>query len=279
VHVAVLFPVLASFVVLALAGVQDGVWVVHLASMGLALGIGCLGGRALRGVPPDRLAAVVVPLGMVVVAAPVLRGGAGPARGIAAGPVNPYAAPGAPPALLAACATLVHLRGRRETAAWAAMLGTVGLLASQPDASQALAFTAASAVLAERHHPFARPPGLGLVGMAVLAAWTFSRPNPLQPVAHVEGVFALAFSRSLLVGLGVAGSAVAFVAMLVRRSLVDGPWLSAAAAYYGVLFACSVAGLTPAPIIGFGAGPVLGYGALVAVSRSLGSQRFSEPSR
>jgi hypothetical protein len=44
------------------------------------------------------------------------------------------------------------------------------------------------------------------------------------------------------------------------------PWLSAVAAYYAVLFACSVAGLTPAPLIGYGAGPLLGFGLMVAVT-------------
>jgi len=36
-----------------------------------------------------------------------------------------------------------------------------------------------------------------------------------------------------------------------------------------VLFACSVAGLTPAPLIGYGAGPLLGFGLMVATASAL----------
>ncbi len=203
---------------------------------------------------------------MIALAAPLLRGGPGPARWIAAGPMNLYVAPVVVPSLLAAFATLLLPGGRQQTAAWATMAGTVLLLALQPDASQVLAFTAASAVLAARHRETARPGWVSLVAMAILTVWAFSRPDPLQAVPHVEGVFALAFSRSLPIGLAVAASAVVFLAMLVRRSFVDTGWLAAVAAYYAALFAASVAGLTPAPLIGFGAGPVLGYGAMVAVS-------------
>jgi hypothetical protein len=43
------------------------------------------------------------------------------------------------------------------------------------------------------------------------------------------------------------------------------------ASYYAVLFLCSVAGLTPAPLIGYGAGPLLGFGLMVAMSSWAGS--------
>ena len=43
-------------------------------------------------------------------------------------------------------------------------------------------------------------------------------------------------------------------------------------AYYAVLFACSIAELTPAPIVGYGAGPLLGYGLLAAASNWLATQ-------
>ena len=54
----------------------------------------------------------------------------------------------------------------------------------------------------------------------------------------------------------------------LRGSALSGgqPWLSAVAAYHAVLFACSIAGLTPAPLIGYGAGPLLGFGLMVAVA-------------
>jgi hypothetical protein len=97
--------------------------------------------------------------------------------------------------------------------------------------------------------------------------WAFSRPDPLEPVPHVEGVFALAFSHSPFVGIAVLASAVALVAGLCVISIRGHYWLYAVAAYYAVLFTCSVSGLTPAPLIGYGAGPLLGFGLMVAISR------------
>lgn len=268
--VAALFPALAGFVVLRIADVSSNVWQIQAAAIALAFVVACLGRLARSTVPADRLAAVIVPLAMGSVAAPLLRGEPGPARWIAAGSMNVYVAPVVLPALLAVSTMLVQRRDHRETAALASMLGTAGLLALQPDASQALAFTAASAVVTLRGRAVTRRRRwLSLVAMAVLTAWAFSRPDPLRPVPHVEGVFALAFAHSILAGVSVATSAVVFVTMLVRRSLIDGRWMAAVAAYYAVLLACSLAGLTPAPLIGFGAGPVVGYGVLGAVSGSL----------
>jgi hypothetical protein len=49
------------------------------------------------------------------------------------------------------------------------------------------------------------------------------------------------------------------------------PWLSAVATCYAVLFLCSVAGLTPAPLMGYGADPLLGFGLMVAMSSWAGA--------
>jgi hypothetical protein len=91
----------------------------------------------------------------------------------------------------------------------------------------------------------------------------------LQPVAHVEGVFALALGHSLFAGALVIASAVALVAGLYVNSSGGRTWLSVVAVYYAVLFACSIAGLTPAPLIGYGAGPLLGFGLMVAAASGL----------
>jgi hypothetical protein len=76
----------------------------------------------------------------------------------------------------------------------------------------------------------------------------------------VEGVFALALAHSAAAGAAVVSASAMFVAGLWAR--VD----RSIAAYYAALFACSVAGLTPAPLIGYGAGPWLGYGLFVALA-------------
>ncbi|MFL5555974.1 MAG: hypothetical protein ACJ78D_09285 [Gemmatimonadaceae bacterium] len=51
------------------------------------------------------------------------------------------------------------------------------------------------------------------------------------------------------------------------------------AVYYAVLYACSVAGLTPAPLIGYGAGPLLGFGLMVAAAALATDDRSSIPRR
>jgi hypothetical protein len=104
---------------------------------------------------------------------------------------------------------------------------------------------------------------------ALATALAFSKPDPLQPVAHVEGVFALALGHSLFAGALVIASAVALVVGLYVNSSGGRTWLSVVAVYYAVLFACSIAGLTPAPLIGYGAGPLLGFGLMVAAASGL----------
>ena len=148
-------------------------------------------------------------------------------------------------------------------------MGASVLLAAQPDASQALALLAASA-LAVARSPSRSPVSIVALAFAALAtAWAFSQPDPLQPVAHVEGVFALALGHSLFAGAAVIASAAALVVGLHVNSSGGRTWLSVVAVYYAVLFACSVAGLTPAPLIGYGAGPLLGFGLMVATASGL----------
>ncbi len=109
-------------------------------------------------------------------------------------------------------------------------------------------------------------------------AWALSQPDPLQPVARVEGVFALALGHSLFAGAAVIASAAALVVGLHVNSSGERTWLSVVAAYYAVLFACSVAGLTPAPLIGYGAGPLLGFGLLVASASGLDTKALPNSS-
>ncbi|MFL5568637.1 MAG: hypothetical protein ACJ79B_13235, partial [Gemmatimonadaceae bacterium] len=68
----------------------------------------------------------------------------------------------------------------------------------------------------------------------------------MQPIAHVEGVFALALGHSLFAGALVIASAATLVMGLHVSSSGGRIWLSVVAVYYAVLYACSVPGLTPA---------------------------------
>ncbi len=153
-----------------------------------------------------------------------------------------------------------------ETIAYTALVGASILLAIQPDASQVLALLAGSAVLFMRYRANLPRPAITLGAMVLVTAGAFTRPDLLEPVPYVESVFALALGGSLLAGLAVIASAFIFIAGLYAYSLRSAAWLAAVAAYYAVLFLCSVAGLTPAPLIGYGAGPLLGFGLMAAVS-------------
>ena len=182
---------------------------------------------------------------------------------------NLYMAPALLPSFLVACSVWIARGGRSQHFAFTAIVGASVLLAAQPDASQALALLAASAVAVARS-PSRSPVSIVALAFAALAtAWAFSQPDPLQPVAHVEGVFALALGHSLFAGAAVIASAAALVVGLHVNSSGGRTWLSVVAVYYAVLYACSVAGLTPAPLIGYGAGPLLGFGLMVAAASGL----------
>ena len=261
--------VAASMAVLAFGAVGRSAWIVQVLAICLACALALAGARrsrrnSIRFRP--RLILVITLLGIAV---PLLSEAPGPERWASLGPINLYVAPVLLPSFLVACSAWIAGRGRLEHFAFAAIVGASGLLAAQPDGSQALALLAAAAVAFARSRSTSPVSIVALALAALITAWAFSQPDPLQAVAHVEGVFALALGRSLIAGVAVIGSAAALVVGLHVSSSGGRTWLSAIAAYYAALFACSVAGLTPAPMIGYGAGPWLGFGLMVAVASAL----------
>jgi hypothetical protein len=259
------FPLTASLMVLASADVSKSLWLMHLSLIGatcLLIAAGEFLARQAHGLAPAHSIALLTLAG---IAAPLFITSLGPQRWIPLGPVSLYMAPFLLPSFFAACAGYLSKRGKLEAIAYAALIGASILLALQPDASQALALLAGSAVLLMQYRSDAFRPIITLAFIAAATAWTFTRPDPLEPVPHVEGVFALVLGRSLFAGVAVFGCAVIFIASLYAYSRRHAAWLAAVAVYYAVLFGCSIAGLTPAPLIGYGAGPLLGYGLMAAV--------------
>lgn len=108
--------------------------------------------------------------------------------------------------------------------------------------------------------------GLVFLPLLGLCYWTLRQQDELSAVPYVEGVFALALEYAVWAGLAVIASAVLLLLALYRQSLLDQPWLAAVSVYYAVLYGGSVAGATPAPLIGYGAAPVLGFGLMLALS-------------
>ncbi len=259
--------VVASFAVLALGGVSRSSWTIQLLAIILACAFAFAGRQISKWTSAPFPAVLILTLTLLGIAVPLLTNKPGPERWVSLGPLSLYIAPVLLPSFLVACSNCIERRGLLERRlAFAAIVGASVLLAAQPDASQTLALLIGSAVAFAKSR-LTSPLSIVASSLAALAtAWAFTRPDPLEPVPHVEGVFALALGYSLFAGAAVIGSAVALVAGLQVSSSAGRPWLSAVAAYYAVLFACSVAGLTPAPLIGYGAGPLLGFGLMVGVA-------------
>ena len=262
-------PGAASMLVLAIGGVGYATWTVQLAAIALAgalaLGLRTLARAWRGGVWANGL--LIASVGAL--ALPFLRAADGPTRWISLGGMLLYVAPAVLPSAIASFAVLLRDTPRNERVALVAIPVAAALLALQPDASQVVALLAACGVQLTQRRRWTPGRLLALGAVALLAAWSFTRPDPLQPVPHVEGVFALALGRSIVAGLAVILAAVAFVVGVARSAGRNESWHVAVATYYAALFACSVAGLTPAPLIGYGAGPWLGFGMLAGVARGL----------
>jgi len=260
------FPIAASLVVLSFADVNQRIWLMHLlliCATCLLIVAGQFLDRWTHGSTPAKIIGLLT---LVGIAAPLLKKSSGPDRWASLGPLKLYMAPLLLPSFFAACSVCIRKRGKMEAMSFKALVGASILLAIQPDASQALALLAGSAVLFMRYRADLLRPGISLGAIALVTAWAFTRPDPLEPVPYVESVFALALSGSLVAGLAVIACAFIFIACLYAYSFRGAAWLAAVAAYYAALFFCSVAGLTPAPLIGYGAGPLLGFGLMAAVS-------------
>ena len=267
--------VAASMAVLTFGAAGRSAWIIQVLAICLALALGLLGAQLSRRGNASFPAGPIIVFTLLGIAVPLLADAPGPDRWASLGPVNLYIAPALLPSFLVACSVWITRGGRGQYFAFAAIVGASVLLAAQPDASQALALLAASAVAVARSSSRSPVSFVALAFAAVATAWAFSQPDPLQPVAYVEGVFALALGYSVFAGAAIIASAATLVIGLHVNSSGGRTWLSVVAVYYATLFACSVAGLTPAPLIGYGAGPLLGFGLMVAAASGLDGPRTS----
>lgn len=206
----------------------------------------------------------------LALAATLVSGGQlGVHRWLQLGPLRVNAAEVLLPASVVACAAFLAAR----QPGW----GTAGLilllLVVQPDASQATAFGGALIFLiasASASRPW-RLGGVALVVLAVVATWL--RPDPLAPVAEVEGIMGLAWRVSPVAAVLAWGSlaGAALSPLMMARS--DGNRVRTAAvalAAYAALAALTpLAGAFPVPLVGMGMSPILGLwlgmGLLVAI--------------
>jgi hypothetical protein len=259
-------PLAAGLAVLSFADVGKSIWFMQLLFICIAFLLVVAGQFLDRWIHGFTSAKGIALLALTGIAAPLLTHSSLPHRWVQLGALKLYVAPLLLPSFVAACSVYFRKRGKIGSITFTALIGASILLAIQPDASQVLALFAGSAALFMRYRTDLLRSTITLIIIALVTVWSFTRPDPLAPVPYVEGVFALAFSYSLLAGFAVIGSAVIFIVCLYAYSRRSAFWLAAVAAYYATLFVCSAAGLTPAPLIGYGAGPLLGFGLMAAIS-------------
>lgn len=130
------------------------------------------------------------------------------------------------------------------------------LLAFQPDISQLLAFVPAALLIAA---PRLRTPTLLLLAIVALLAMALCvvSPDPLAPVPHVEGIFALAWTHAP--GLAIAMDASLAAAALSPLLLWKSPAALALAVYFAATALAFLMGAYPVPLAGYGLSYVIGW--------------------
>jgi hypothetical protein len=156
----------------------------------------------------------------------------------------------------------VAILGTQKTAALSAALAwmaAMSLLVAQPDASQATALAIACPLLFAHWPPKWRWPLI--IVSTVMAAMSWLRPDPLQPVAEVEGIIELMWQVSpALAAIGLAALAATIIA--VRRADTS---TAALAAYCAVVSLMPAVGHFPVPLAGAGISFPLGWWLGIAI--------------
>lgn len=257
--------IFASCLILYVAGVGLQVMLIQAVAMLLLLGIGLLGSRFFKRITTQRGWFGVMLIAVLVCCISFTTATEGPDRWLRVGPVNLYLAPVVLPLVLVAIASLVHQQRSTLFGGLGGLVLTAFVLALQPDLSQVIALSLGVVVCCL----VLRVSGVVVAGMAVLLGLAVLvaalQPDPLKPVPYVEGVFALGFEHSAIVGMLILSGAILFLVVLAKQLWAINLGLIGVVVYYASLFVLSTFGLTPAPLIGFGAGPIIGYGLMVAV--------------
>ena len=96
--------------------------------------------------------------------------------------------------------------------------------------------------------------------IAVLAAWTWTRLDPLSPVPYVEGIIGLARQTgpAWLVA-SIAALAVLPLPFFVSRSSRHSTIARALGVYLCLCILAPLFGHFPVPLVGFGLSPIVGY--------------------
>jgi cell division protein FtsW (lipid II flippase) len=247
--------VVAGIFISASNGVPASVW----ARNGIAWIAGALAAAGLSALKRRDVLQVALWAAPVGLAASLLSPGVQDVhRWVNLGPLQLNVAMLLAPAAVVALAVLC----RAGASAWVAGLAALVLLVIQPDASQATTLAAVAVLVALAALPKA-PVRIAVVGVAAaLAGMAWLRPDPLEPVAEVEGIFGLALALSpwlaAAAGLLLAGVAGLPVLWGFRGSPTErlaGAALGLCLLLWAVM---PFLGAFPAPLLGLGMSPIIG---------------------
>ena len=169
---------------------------------------------------------------------------------------------------------------------WFAYALCAAVLILQPDASQATALAAAGLVIVARL-PVARVVRISAVVLVLFGAMmAWLRPDPLTPVAEVEGIIGLAYSLSLLIAIVavVALGGVTLAPMMIAKRperLAVRTAALALSAYFVLSALTPLFGAFPIPLVGISMSPVVGFwlgAGLLVASVSWGNAAADGPS-
>ncbi len=247
--------VVAGIVVSAANGVPAGVWarngIAWIAGALAAIGLATLKRRGVL-----QAAVWAAPVGLV---ASLLGPGLQDVhRWVNLGPLQLNVAMLLLPVAVVALAAL----SRAGASAWVAVLAALVVLVIQPDASQATTLAAVAALVALAAFPQA-PVRIAVAGVAAaLAGMAWLRPDPLEPVAEVEGIFGLAVALSPLLAAVVGLLIVCVAAVPVVWGFAGSSMERLAGSALGLCLllwaAMPFLGAFPMPLMGMGMSPIIG---------------------
>jgi hypothetical protein len=189
-----------------------------------------------------------------------MAGSMGVHRWIQVGPLNVHAGAVCLPVLIAALGALDAFGGKLRWAPLLLAISVVTLLLLQPDAAQATAFAGAACTLLIANKQRSGAAWTAALVIGALAAWTWTRLDPLSPVPYVEGIVGLARQSGpawLVASIGALAILPLpfFVSPLSRHSAVA----RALGVYLCICILAPFFGHFPVPLVGFGLSPIAGY--------------------
>lgn len=238
-------------VAMALADIPQGLWIRNPIAWAIAAGFGIVLARC------GWLGPALLPIAVIVLALSFLGAGQqGVHRWLDLGQVQLNAA-----GLVLPVAILAISRAG-DVLASACLVLIATLLAWQPDISQLVGFGLAVLVLAPARNSGWLAFAIAAIVIAAAVALCLSRPDPLAPVAHVEGIFGLAWSQSpgLAVIMGVSLAAAALSPLIVWAAHPMGLIAPLAlAVYLAATAAAFLFGAYPVPVAGYGLSFIIGW--------------------